>query len=74
MVPVFGIYSTYGITWGCASGVASLVVPIFVFDIFLLLGAPAEILLVWGFHWVFCCVHLLEFLLICLLYWQPRRL
>ena len=34
LVPVFGVFPTSGISWGCASGVASLIVTIFIFDIF----------------------------------------
>ena len=43
----FLVFFTSGITWGCASGVASLIMPIFIFGVFLLLGAPVENLLGW---------------------------
>ena len=44
----FWYFYTSGISWGCDSGVSSLIVPIFIFDIFLFLGATAEILLGWN--------------------------
>ena len=63
-----GYFSTSGITWGCASGVDSLIAPIFIFDVCIFLGAPIETLLGCIFYWVFYWVRLLN------LFWVPQIL
>ena len=46
---IFWYFTTSGISWGCASDVSSLIVPMFILKVSLFLGATAEILLGWVF-------------------------
>ena len=54
---IIGYFSSSGITWVCASGVACLIVPIFIFGVFILLGAPVETSLGGFFTGCTCSVH-----------------
>ena len=74
LIPIFGIFSTSGVSLGSAFEVYALIVPIFVFTFFLVLGVTNEFLFGWIFNVFFCCVHLLEFLWVYLLNRQHWRL
>ena len=41
LMSIFGVLSTYGITWGCGSGVSAVIFQFYFFAIFLFLGVTA---------------------------------
>ena len=45
MISLFGVFSTYGITWGFTSGAFSFIISIFIFGYFPFFGVTAEFFL-----------------------------